>query len=459
MGDSKALRILPSCRRRWSRGAKQERKDYRPPRDHTLIKGFCGCRTQILKESAMSRCPEPTGKSRGIFNAVWTALRALGKGNELEFESTGDTASTAEADCASKGNLRGSKYIRIRTLGKKPPAAYIYPCCWGYSQNHSGTRIGHYWPRLETELRLVGEPEDDQTTPDRNRKHASKPAESVRSEGTSPGRVGVLDTLHSLPEIRQIPNDRDPGLVGIKERTLVTGRKLPMNTEISGRIVELVRDFEIYTGEEMPFGDWAWSIHRETVILRKQFSSVENAIHSYDFIVKHVGHTLVAWGMDGREAKLVPPAEFHSRIKECGPRLSSWEPYSTSDLITESLARDLLDTFKTLGLSKTSSQVVTASKVMHHLLPNLVPPIDREYTSRFFTPRGLKNVREPNSTTQFLAIAQGLGWIAKSLEEQYGKGYLTSLVDRTEYATSESKIIDNAIVGYVKRHNLKKVSK
>ena len=279
------------------------------------------------------------------------------------------------------------------------------------------------------------------------------------SEGISPSHVDVLDALHSFPEVRQIPEDRDTGPVAINEQRQAIGRTLSMDPGISTRIDDLVRNFESYAGEEMPFGDWAWSIHRETVTLRKQFSSVEDAISSYDFIVRHVGHTLVAWGMDGREAKLVPPAEFHSRIKECGPQLSSWALYSTSDLIAKSLARELLAVFEALKLSKTSSQVVTASKVMHHLLPNLVPPIDREYTSRFFTPPGLKTVRNPNSTEHFLAIAQGLGWIARLLEEQYGKGYLTSLVDGTECATSESKTIDNAIVGYVNKHNLKKVSK
>lgn len=232
-----------------------------------------------------------------------------------------------------------------------------------------------------------------------------------------------------------------------------------MNTEISRRIDDLVQDFESYAGEEMPFGDWAWSIHRETVTRRRQFGSVEDAIQSYDFIVRHVGYTLVAWGMDGQAARLVPPAVFHARIKECGSRLSSWESCTISDFVRNKVALELLGTFRDLRLSKTSSQVVVASKAMHHLLPNLAPPIDREYTTRFFMPSRLKTTRDPNITKYFTEIAQGLGWIARSIEEQHGKGYLTSLVDRTEYATSESKIIDNAIVGYIKRHNLKKVSK
>ena len=208
----------------------------------------------------------------------------------------------------------------------------------------------------------VSDPEGERATLDINWERPNESAGAVRNQGTSPGRVDVLDGLHFLPESRLVRQNHDVGHVGINEQTLAIGRTLRMDTDISRRIGDLVQDFEIYTGQEMHFGDWAWNIHRETVMFRRQFSSVKDAIHSDDFIVRHVGHTLVAWGMDGQAARLVPPAEFHSRIKECEPRLSSWKPYSTSGLVSESLARDLLDTFKALGLSKTNSQVVTASK-------------------------------------------------------------------------------------------------
>ena len=232
-----------------------------------------------------------------------------------------------------------------------------------------------------------------------------------------------------------------------------------MEKEISNRIDGLVEGFESYAETEMLFGDWAWSMHRETVKCRRQFSSVEEAIESYDFIVRHVGYTLVAWGMDTRGARLVPAAEFYARIKDCGPSIALWDRHSTSDLKQERLAHCLFDTFHNLGLSKTKAQVVTASKAMHHLLPDLVPPIDHEYTSRFFTPPHLGIVCDQNSRPKFVDIAQGLGTIAGSLEAQHGKDYLASLVDKTEYATSESKLIDNAIVGYVMRHELKRYSR
>ena len=38
-----------------------------------------------------------------------------------------------------------------------------------------------------------------------------------------------------------------------------------MDREISSRIKDLVSGFETYAFAVMPFGDWAWSMHRETV--------------------------------------------------------------------------------------------------------------------------------------------------------------------------------------------------
>ena len=45
----------------------------------------------------------------------------------------------------------------------------------------------------------------------------------------------------------------------------------------------------------------------------------------------------------------------------------------------------------------------------------------------------------------------GLAAIVDRLDGQYGEGYLPGLVGGGDWATSETKLLDNAIVGYVKR--------
>jgi len=37
------------------------------------------------------------------------------------------------------------------------------------------------------------------------------------------------------------------------------------------------------------------------------------------------------------------------------------------------------------GVSTSRTQIVASSKFLHHLLPDLIPPIDRQYTFAFLT--------------------------------------------------------------------------
>ena len=227
-----------------------------------------------------------------------------------------------------------------------------------------------------------------------------------------------------------------------------------MRNDVRERTADLIADFEVYLETEPPFGDWAWHLHRETIDMRKQFRSVADATESYEFIVKHIGYTLVAWGMDGRAAELAPREDFFTSIKEHRRHLVELERFSVSDLTSRQLDDFIWKLIQGLGLSKGRSQVVTGSKVLHHLFPKLMPPIDRQYTAKFFTPEWLKNTRDPNSKSQFMAIANGFGSIATVLEKHNGEDYLRNLVGATQWATSETKLIDNAIIGYVKKHNL-----
>ena len=45
-------------------------------------------------------------------------------------------------------------------------------------------------------------------------------------------------------------------------------------------------------------------------------------------------------------------------------------------------------------MSVAAAQIVANSKALHHLLPALVPPIDREYTFRFFYDRTMLTINE-----------------------------------------------------------------
>ena len=44
-----------------------------------------------------------------------------------------------------------------------------------------------------------------------------------------------------------------------------------------------------------------------------------------------------------------------------------------------------MENYRAISIAKNKSQIVAASKALHFLMPQLMPPIDREYTRRFFS--------------------------------------------------------------------------
>ena len=93
-----------------------------------------------------------------------------------------------------------------------------------------------------------------------------------------------------------------------------------------------------------------------------------------------------------------------------------------------------------LSIGPGSTKIVAGSKVLHHLLPELVPPIDRQYTIRFFFHH--KNMNRGDQLA-FEEIYPRFYEIATRC-----RGKIDARVGRG-INTSTSKDIDNAIVGYV----------
>jgi hypothetical protein len=91
------------------------------------------------------------------------------------------------------------------------------------------------------------------------------------------------------------------------------------------------------------------------------------------------------------------------------------------------------------------NRLVSGAKALHHVLPKLVFPIDREYTQTFFglsTQEFQYNPRD-SFTLMFLSLAN---LAAKVNPAQY-------VADR--WFSSPAKILDNAVVGYCLKHGLR----
>ncbi len=102
--------------------------------------------------------------------------------------------------------------------------------------------------------------------------------------------------------------------------------------------------------------------------------------------------TLVAWGMHAMVsgAKMPDFEPFADSIASLAPEideLSHYEITTLSSKDTSYITGKLWSLIARLRGSTTKSKLVANSKILHHLLPHLVPPIDRNNEAVFFRPQ------------------------------------------------------------------------
>lgn len=163
--------------------------------------------------------------------------------------------------------------------------------------------------------------------------------------------------------------------------------------------------------------------------------------------------TLVSWGMHRMGpggAKLVGFEEFRSSLLDAASGILALRPLKMHDLDGDSaadVADQLGEVMKALTISRSNTQMVACSKALHHLLPELVPPMDREYTLWFFYAPSTKT---SSIDRLFREVYCGLAGIAFANRREL-PGLVTGCDDLSSgvFDTSETKLIDNAIMEYV----------
>ena len=98
---------------------------------------------------------------------------------------------------------------------------------------------------------------------------------------------------------------------------------------------------------------------------------------------------------------------------------------------------------ESLAVSTRQSQLVAGTKALHHLLPDLIPPIDRAYTLRCLL--GATTITKTGER-QFRAVFPQLVGIAQArrgpIEAAVGRGFHTGV----------AKTVDTAVIGYTIVH-------
>jgi hypothetical protein len=178
--------------------------------------------------------------------------------------------------------------------------------------------------------------------------------------------------------------------------------------------------------------------HVKTIRLRRRLESAKAALTDEAF-QRALYETLQAWGIGSRASNLRPFPEFvralHAKADtiEQLDGLAIDQPALNVGVVGSTLAK----LAQSLDIVSNKVRIVPGSKALHHLLPELVVPIDRAYTQQFFRWANptLQNFPERCFKEAFNAFVR----IAREANPaQYvGQGWYTS----------RTKVIDNAIVG------------
>jgi hypothetical protein len=254
---------------------------------------------------------------------------------------------------------------------------------------------------------------------------------------------------------RKYSPDKDPEPIYATDKSLKPKKpRSSLNRQsIEERVSNLVRNFSHYLwyfGDNIKFSGPSVYFHKKVIEKIRQIEKHEQLFDDNLFF-EYIYATLAAWGMHrmGEEtAKMADYHEFKESIcsnKEQILDLSGFKLQAIPDGKVDSVKTKLVSLFKNLRIMESETKLIGASKAIHHLLPDLVPPIDRQHTLRFFY--GNTNITRGEEEI-FLELFEKFREIATHLRNEDFKfeGFNTSL----------PKIIDNAIMGYVMMKLLKK---
>jgi hypothetical protein len=215
------------------------------------------------------------------------------------------------------------------------------------------------------------------------------------------------------------------------------------------RVDLLIKGFERYLRafEEQPAfrRQGQYEYHAATIQRRREIGDAAAAVHDQSFLTL-LYQTLQAWGIDQRGSRLKDFTEFAKALSMCAPVLPHLDGCSIDsiDLDTDDTASLVWDLVESLPIVENQAKLVPCSKALHHVLPDLVVPVDRQYTRSFFA----WHVPEfqYNQKAIFLHDFEWLAGIARQVNPARYVG--------VGWNTSRTKVLDNALVGFCKVENV-----
>jgi len=225
-------------------------------------------------------------------------------------------------------------------------------------------------------------------------------------------------------------------------------RRAEIELQISNNVAELIEHITHYLdvfAQVDKFTGPSIYFHHRTIQRLRTLGLPSAAVQDEPFL-EYLYATLTAWGlhrMGPKGAKLAPFDTFAGSLRSHGGRLDVFyglriESVAPSDI--SALTDSLWEIMESLEVSATESKIVAGSKTLHHILPDLVPPIDREHTGDFFLWQNQMQYRQREMFTDvFPRLVTLARAIVVRVDTYLGSGFNTSL----------PKVVDNAVMGFV----------
>lgn len=187
--------------------------------------------------------------------------------------------------------------------------------------------------------------------------------------------------------------------------------------------------------------------HERAIERRRAHADAASLLADTQFL-ETVYAVLPAWGMHRMGKQKAKVVDFELMVDSframAEPIQTLWE-YSITAIADDEVAEvsdQVWYIIAGLKVSQSETRIVAGSKALHHVLPDLVPPIDRQYTFQFFT--GQKSVQHGDAAA-FAEWFPYLCEIGRSCRPE-----IERITERAGFmATSSAKVIDNAIIGFM----------
>jgi hypothetical protein len=176
--------------------------------------------------------------------------------------------------------------------------------------------------------------------------------------------------------------------------------------------------------------------------------------------------TLTAWGMhrmgdpEKAKAKLMEWKDFRASIASQKEELQLFRRHRLIEMTESEYSSAILQIkpyYNDLKVSVSDATIVANSKALHHLFPELIPPIDRQYTIRFFSQPPeqwlggngkFKAIQLPKTRDDQFELFLSICIEMKRLADQIEPDLLRR--EHEQFRVAVPKALDNAIVNYVR---------